>query len=217
MKKLIAPALAAFALTAMCALAADTPAGKTFKPDAEGFIRNWLILDPITTPTVEHTETDEKPIFAKEYFKDQLTVTPKAGDKVKVADKDRTWRAFASNDQVIDLVQFASDNGNETESVIFWGVAYINVDNDLKDVKLAIGSDDSSVWWVNGKEVIGHYGDRPEIYDDAVSKKITLNKGPNVIRVAVHNQQGATSFSARFLDKNDQPIKNLTITLDPLK
>ena len=215
MKKLLFPALASIALTAMFAFAADTPAAKTFKPDSEGFIRNWLILDPITTPTVEHTETDEKPIFAKEYFKDQLTVTPKAGDKVKVADKDRTWRAFASNDQVIDLVQFASDNGNETESVIFWGVAYINVDNDLKDVKLAIGSDDSSVWWVNGKEVIRVYDSRAATADDNVSAPITLTKGVNVVRFAVTQGDGPGGAVARFLDAANKPVMGLTIALDP--
>jgi hypothetical protein len=213
MKKLIAPALAALALTALCAFAADTP--KTFKPDSEGFIRNWLILDSITTPTVEHTEADEKPIFAKEYFKDQLTATPKAGDKVKVREKDRTWRAFASNDQQIDLVQFASDNGDDTESVIFWGVAYVVCDKEMKDVKLGIGSDDSSVWWVNGKEVVRVYDSRAVNADDNVSDPLTLNKGVNVVRFAVTQGDGPAGCIARFLDASNKPVKDVTITLDP--
>jgi len=215
MKKLLFPALASIALTAMFAFAADTPAAKTFKPDSEGFIRNWLILDPITTPTVEHNEAEEKPLFAKEYFKDQLTATPKAGDKVKVGEKDRQWRAFASNDQIIDLVQFASDSGNDTESVIFWGVAYVTAPSEIKDVKLAIGSDDSSVWWVNGKELIRVYDSRAAAPDDNTSAAITLNKGVNVVRFAVTQGDGPGGCVARFLDAANKPLKDLTISLDP--
>jgi hypothetical protein len=46
-----------------------------------------------------------------------------------------------------------------------------------------------------------------------VSKRITLKKGPNVVRAVIVNGGGATDFCARFLDANDKPIKGLTITL----
>ena len=49
--------------------------------------------------------------------------------------------------------------------------------------------------------------------DDGVSKRLTLNKGANVIRAAIVNAGGATDFCARFLDENDRPIKTLTATL----
>ena len=83
----------------------------------------------------------------------------------------------------------------------------------MRDVRLAIGSNDASVWWVNGQEVIGIYGDRQTVIDDGVSKKLTLKKGPNVIRCAIHNQGGMTDFCARFLDAEDKPIKNLSVNL----
>jgi hypothetical protein len=69
------------------------------------------------------------------------------------------------------------------------------------------------VWWVNGQEVLGIYGDRQTVVDDGVSKRLTLKKGPNVIRCAVVNAGGATDFCARFLDQNDQPITGLSIRL----
>ncbi len=77
---------------------------------------------------------------------------------------------------------------------------------EVPKARLAIGSNDASVWWVNGQEVIGIYGDRLDYIDDGVSKRLTLKKGPNVIRCAIHNQGGMTDFCARFLDANDQPI-----------
>ena len=49
--------------------------------------------------------------------------------------------------------------------------------------------------------------------DDGVSKRLTLKKGPNVIRAAIVNGGGATDFCARFLDAEDRPPTALTIRL----
>jgi hypothetical protein len=71
------------------------------------------------------------------------------------------------------------------------------------------------VWWVNGQEVIEIYNDRQTVIDDGVSKRLTLKKGPNVIRAAVINGGGATDFCARFLDEGGNPVKGITISLGP--
>lgn len=194
-------------------LGADAP--KTYKPDAEGFIRNWVVLDPIEIAGGDHTEDVEKPYFAKEYFKDQLTLQPKPGDKVKVGGKDMTWRDVKTDDFSIDIVQFATDHNMPTESIIVWGVAYVVAPAEMKDVKLAIGSDDSSLWWVNGKEVVRDYDSRAVNQDDNISKPLTLNKGLNVVRFAVIQGDGPSGACARFLDAKDKPVKDLTILTDP--
>jgi hypothetical protein len=49
--------------------------------------------------------------------------------------------------------------------------------------------------------------------DDGVSKRLTLQKGPNVTRGAIIDAGGATDVRARFLDGDDQPLKGLTVTL----
>jgi hypothetical protein len=69
------------------------------------------------------------------------------------------------------------------------------------------------VWWVNGEEVIGLYNDRQAVIDDGVSKRLTLRKGPNVIRAAIVNAGGATDFCARFLDEADRPIRDLAVSV----
>ena len=79
-------------------------------------------------------------------------------------------------------------------------------------MRLAIGSNAASVWWVNGKEVIGIYGDRQTVIDDGVSKRLTLKKGPNIVRAAIVNGGGATDFCARFLDADDKPLKGFTVS-----
>jgi len=83
----------------------------------------------------------------------------------------------------------------------------------MSGLRLAIGSNAASVWWVNGKEATALYNDRQTVIDDGVSKRLTLNAGANVIRAAIVNAGGATDFCARFLDANDRPITTLTATL----
>ena len=80
-------------------------------------------------------------------------------------------------------------------------------------MRLAIGSNAASVWWVNGQEVIGIYGDRQTVIDDGVSKRLTLKKGTNIVRAAIVNGGGATDFCARFLDADDKPLKDFTVRL----
>ena len=84
----------------------------------------------------------------------------------------------------------------------------------LKDVRLAIDSNAASIWWVNGREVIGIYGDRQTVIDDGISKRLILNQGSNIVRCAVVKGGGATDFCARFLDKDDAPVKNFIVNLN---
>jgi len=51
------------------------------------------------------------------------------------------------------------------------------------------------------------------VIDDGVSPRLTLKKGPNVIRAAIVNAGGATDFCARFLDADDKPIRGITVNL----
>ena len=98
--------------------------------------------------------------------------------------------------------------------MLFWAVTVVNAPREMTGVRLAIGSNAASVWWVNGQEVIGIYNDRQTVIDDGVSKRLTLKKGPNVIRAAIVNAGGATDFCARFLDAEGNPIKGLTVNFE---
>ena len=180
-------------------------------PDAEGFIPRWMILEPIPAPGL--TDAVVQAAVKKEYFPDQFTVIPKDGDKVTVGDKELTWHAEDTKLYNVNLYHFAKNYGKPTSDVFFWAVTIVNAPQEMHNVRLAIGSNAASVWWVNGQEVIGIYGDRQTVIDDGVSKRLTLQKGPNVIRAAIVNGGGATDFCARFLDENDKPLKGYTVTL----
>jgi hypothetical protein len=114
----------------------------------------------------------------------------------------------------VNLYHFAYALNKPTSNVLFWAVTVVNASRDIPGIRLAIGSNAASIWWVNGEEVIGIYNDRQAVIDDGVSKRLTLKKGPNIVRAAIFNAGGATDFCARFLDEDGNPFKEITISLD---
>jgi len=175
-------------------------------------------------PTLDHSRTIPynnsladraiKEAVKKEYFTNQFDILPHDGDKVTVGDKELTWHAVDTSEYNVNLYHFAHSKNKPSSNVLFWAVTIVNCQRDLQDVRLAIGSNAASAWWVNGVEVIGIYGDRQTVVDDGVSKKLTLKNGTNVIRCAVFNGGGPTDFCARLLDADGEPIKDgFTISL----
>jgi len=213
------PALAALAVSALVAIAAaqvspstlTNPVSKLKAPAADGFIQRWLLLEPIAANGL--TDSVVQAAVKKEYFADQFTVVPHDGDKVTVNGAQLTWHAVDTSKYNVNLYHFAHGLSKPTSDVLFWAVSVVNCPQEMRDVRLAIGSNAASVWWVNGKEVIGIYGDRQTVIDDGVSKRLTLNKGPNVVRAAIVNGGGATDFCARFLDAAGKPLKGFTVSV----
>jgi hypothetical protein len=207
--------LALLVLILATARAADD--AKTFAPDDEGFIRNWLVLDPIPLGDTagNHEEESQKPFFAKEHFTGQKDVQPKDGDKAKVGEKQLAWHAVKCDDFYVDFEKSASDANKEKENSLFFAVAYVIADKDTDGLKLAIGSDDSSVWTLNGKELIRVYEGRPVDKDQNTAEGVALKKGVNVLRAMVINGEGPTGACARFLDKEGKPVKGLKVAVAP--
>ena len=187
------------------------PASSTQAPDANGFIQRWLILEPIVSNGL--TDSAVQAAVKTEYFSNQFTVLPHDGDIVTVGGTNLAWHAVDTKNYNVNLYHFAHALNKPTSFVLFWAVTIVNCPREMSGVRLAIGSNAASVWWVNGQEVIGIYGDRQTVIDDGVSKRLTLKKGPNIVRCAVINGGGATDFCARFLDAQGKPLKGFTVSL----
>ena len=219
------PLLAVLAGSALLAMAAGqgrgpaptltAPASPAKAPEADGFIRRWLLLEPLPANGV--TQGVVQAAVKKEYFPNQFTVVPHDGDKVTVGDAELAWHAVDTKLFNVNLYHFAWALNKRTSDALFWAVTTINCPRETANVRLAVGSNAASVWWVNGQEVIGLYTDRQTVIDDGVSKRLTLKKGPNVVRAAIVNAGGATDFCARFLDADDQPLKGFTVTVGEVR
>jgi len=186
------------------------------------------------------TDSYIREVFAQEYFKGQLgDVLPKDGDKVKITveyqppvnlqggrpmgfgmeapkyeQKKVTlkWHAMDSKMPNVKLFRFATNLTEDRYGIICWAVTVVNCEEDIPNVRLAVGSNSASMWWVNGEEAVILSGDRRRVMDDCASPRLTLKKGRNVIWGAVINGPGMSDFCCRFIDEAGNPVKNITLT-----
>jgi hypothetical protein len=142
-----------------------------------------------------------------------MTSLPHEGDAVTLLNSSVTWHAFDTINYNLNLYHFAWALSKPTSNVLFWVTTTVDSPREMHDVRLAIGSNAASRWWLNGERVIALNDDRQTVIDDGVSKRLTLRKGRNVIRAAIVNGGGATDFCARFLDENDRPMTGLSVSL----
>ena len=214
-----ATAAVPIALAASQAAAPRPPASSLARPaspakpvSADGFVQRWVLLEPIKV-NGQLTDSAVETVVNTDYFANQLTVMPRDGDAVTIGGEAHAWHAVDTLAYNVNLYHFAYALSKPTSNVLFWAVTVVNAPRELPGVRLAIGSNAASVWWVNGERVVALYNDRQTVIDDGVSKRLTLKKGANVVRAAIINAGGATDFCARFLDGGDAPVKGLTASL----
>lgn len=194
-----------------------TPVGAEPKaPDADGFLQRWLLLEPIVKPNRSNTGftgTYVRQALTTQYFPGQFKGVPRDGQTVSVAGAPLRWHALDSALFDVKLFNFAQSLNKPTYGVIFWAVTVVNSPREISNVRLAVGSNSASMWWVNGKEAAGLFGDRRMVMDDVVSAPITLHKGKNIVRGAVINGPGLSDFCVRFIDEDGHPIRDIALDL----
>ncbi len=179
-------------------------APQTFNPDAEGFIRNWLILAPIPIAGESGAEAIDTAFLSGE-----AAIKPKAGDTASIGGKPFTWKAHQAPDFFVDLLKTYPERG---EYVAAYAVAYVVADEDMK-VTLALSTNDQGKAWVNGREVF-KFVDTRVLEKDTDRVEVPLAKGQNVLVLKVVNEVNNWQGCARFL-KDGAPVKNLRIALAP--
>ena len=182
--------------------------GATLAVDARGFIHRWLVLEPVPVQG-RLTESAVEESLKTAALPASGDTLPRAGETVSVNGASHQWHALDTLHYNLNLYHFAWSLSKPTSNVVFWVVTTVDSPREMQNVRLAIGSNAASRWWLNGEPVIALNDDRQSVIDDGVSKRITLRKGRNVIRAAIVNGGGATDFCARFLDEQDQPIRGL--------
>ena len=218
------------------AVAANAQAAQ---PDANGFIRRWMLLEPIDYNVRSNTILTDSYLnenLNKQYFKGQFDdkKLPRDGEKVtatgialaggpadtrmqmgpaqtKEVKQTLKWHAVESESYNVKVFRFAEANGCQPYNSLFWGVTIIDCPEEMDGVRLAIGSNGASMWWLNGDRVLTLDGDRRMVEDDCVSQRLTLKKGRNILRFALVNGPGLSDLCARFIDEKGNPVKNYSI------
>jgi hypothetical protein len=191
-----------------------TPAkGASQSVDSRGFIHRWLVLEPL--PVLGRlTESAVEETLQSALLPTGDDALPRDGEKITLNGTTLAWHALDTPNYNFNLYHFAWALSKPTSNVLFRVTTAIDSPRDMTGVRLAIGSNAASRWWLGGSRVIALNDDRQTVIDDGVSQRLTLRKGRNVIRAIILNGGGATDFCARFLDDNDQPVKGLSVSLE---
>lgn len=193
---------------ALLAATASTTLAQNGKPDAEGFIRDWLVLAPLANPDGSGADALDKKQFAEE-----ASPAAKAGAVQKVAGKELAWAKVASANFYVDFKEL---HPSQSEQVIAWAVAYVVCAAEKPGLTLKMNSNDQGKVYLNGKELV-KFTDTRTLEKDAedTAADVTLKKGVNVLVLKVVNEENNWQGSVRFLDKAGQPVTDVKIETKP--
>jgi hypothetical protein len=182
-------------------------AADALKPDADGYIRDWVMLAPITLPERRPAED----LIVEEQIKNEADLRPKAGETVKVNGKELTWQNINASTKYFDFNAILNTVNDHAAGFM---VTYIECDKEMSDVTMALGSNDQGRLYLNGKDIYAFQDARP-LELDADKGKVHLKKGLNVVVFKVINELNSWQGSMRFLDKTGAPVTDLKIKLSP--
>ena len=182
-------------------------AGDSLKPDADGYIRDWIMLAPIALPAGRPAGD----LVVEEQVKNEAALQPKAGDTVKVYGKELTWQNITATAKYFDFNAVLKSINDHAAGYM---VTYIECDKEMNDVTMALGSNDQARLYLNGKDIYA-VQDARSLELDSDKGKVHLKKGVNVVVFKVINEQNSWQGSMRFLDKSGAPLTDLKIKLSP--
>jgi hypothetical protein len=195
---------ASFVLAALIFLALPVRAQTTFSPDAEGFIRNWLVLAPLPG-----SESGAEALN-HDYLNGEAAIRPKAGDPFNSGGVAKTWTPHQTPAYFIDFRESFDRAGGE--QVAGYAVAYVIAETPM-NVTLALGTNDQGKAWLNGKEVF-KFQETRVLERDADKVPVSLVQGRNVLVLKVVNEVNSWQACARFL-QGDLAVTSLKISLTP--
>ncbi len=172
-----------------------------------------MLLEPISKPNrsnVVFTDSYLNEVLDSVYYKGRLETMPRDGEKVRVGKGRLVWHALDSRMFNVKLYRFAAALKKPVYGVIFDAVTIIDCPEEMRDVRLSVGSNSASKWWLNGEPVLVLSGDRRMVADDCMSPRLTLQKGRNVLRGTIINGPGMSDFCVRFVDADGRPVTDFS-------
>ena len=144
------------------------PKGATQPVDARGFIHRWLVLEPVPVPG-RLTESAVQEALQLAVLPDIAGALPNHGEAITVNGGEHKWHALDTLNYNLNLYHFAWALSKPTSNVLFWVTTAVDSPREMTGVRLAIGSNAASRWWLNSEPVIALNDDRQSVIDDGVS------------------------------------------------
>ncbi len=176
-------------------------------PDSEGYIRNWIMLAPLSLPEGEPCAE----ALLKDQIRNEAALRPKAGDRLRVGDKELTWRAVTAATNYFDFNETLKSSNDHVAGYL---VTYIECDQEIRDVVLSVASNDQGRIYFNGIDIYAFTEARPLMLD-ADKGRVTLKKGTNVIIFKVLNEQNSWQAAMRLSTKAGAPLQGIRVRQTP--
>jgi hypothetical protein len=175
--------------------------------DADGYIRDWLMLAPIALP--EGADAGE--LLLRSQIPDEAKLKPTAGDGVTVNGRKLTWKEVTAPTNYFDFNAVLKTLNDQSAGFM---VTYVECDREIPDVIISVGSNDQGRIYFNGVDIYAFTEARP-LTLDADKGKITLKPGVNVLVFKVVNLQNSWQGAMRLTDKAGKPLASVKIRLSP--
>jgi len=198
-----------------------------------GAIKEWLVLGPISFEGFSGAGG-----LAKEQVADEAHLRPRAGEPTlaftplnndprvsmrfgprpyeptQLGTNQMNWRASRLNDYLMNFRELFRANAPYS---VAYALCYITSDADRTGLLMKVGSEDQSIVYLNGTQI--YRWDRPRNYvpDQDVVGGVELKRGVNVLLFKIANEMDFWRASIRFTDAAGQPVKGISVTLEPPK
>lgn len=182
-------------------------AAEDLRLDNQGYIRDWVMLAPIFLPE----GADAGDLILREQVRDEARLRPSDGEKLTVRGKELTWKHITAATNFFDFNALLK---SQNDHVAGFMVTYVECDEDIPDVTMAVASNDQGRIYFNGTDIYAQSEARPLVLD-ADKGRVTLKKGVNVIVFKVINQQNSWQGALRLMDKSGAPLQGVKIRLSP--
>jgi CubicO group peptidase (beta-lactamase class C family) len=183
------------------ALGAETPQPGPIYPGLapDTPMRSWWLLGPFSVKpgATEAPDSDaQKRAFTSDLLSSaggEADLAPAPGRRLKVGGEERTWRAFQSKSDEVNLAEALGAQ----DYAAAYAAAVIDAPAETR-VLLSIGSDDALKVWLNGKPVHENWVSRSWAQESDLVP-VTLAKGTNHLVLKVQNVTGGWGFICRAL------------------
>ncbi len=177
--------------------------------DAEGFVRYWVVLAPIPS----EKELAGAAEIRRETLPGEAALRPRVEERVKVMGREYVWKRHRSADHFIDFRKLVEGQG--AEDAVAYAVCYVVSAEELRDVRIFIGSNDQARVYLNGRSVLLNERSRTLEKDQDSAAGLTLRKGQNVVVFKVANEKNLWQGCLRFADRNGTPLTQIHVTSTP--
>lgn len=197
-------------------------AGERTRPDAEGFVRDWLVLGAATYQPRPYAQGQ----VARQQIAGEASLRAREGELVWAAGQPLKWHHYRAPTSVIDFNQYALTTAKDTVPPYRWepnktifnplgyAATYVTAPRDLRDLTVKIGVNDQGRLYIDGKPVVewDHPG---ALVKDVAGARVSLSKGVHRLVFKVINAGDNWQGCVRFVDGAGRPVTDLEVSTTP--